>query len=389
MKFNWSLTFLLFIASPVSLADYFETPLQQAKWTLNGSKTYCHLKHDIPYFGSADFVQQSGEVLRFSVEEHRSRPQIVKANLSAFPSPWVHEAINPEQYLVYLETSIDTHHYPRLVVYGDTAETMLDALLQGQYPTFSYVHAASELDLQETRVAVSAIKFIQSYEEFLNCRSRLLPYSLKHLQDSFVYFDQGRNAVSTTGKRTLEKISNYMLEDNNVSVIIGSETHIAGSADKQWFAKRAKAITSFIQQQGIDNRRISINNKLNATSDPLAIRVRIFGPDALRWIFYSKGNTRLTALEKRRLDLLARYMLEHKKYSRLIIHSHTDGKGTRSKNKTVSRKRGQVIKNYLQSKGVEDKMLMVKAHGESKPRKSNRTRRGRAQNRRVRFEFSG
>ena len=380
---------LLFsIVSVESHADFFETPLKQANWTLNGSKTQCHLKHEIPYYGSADFVHNSGETLRFSIQERRVKPQIVKANLSAFPSPWVHEAINPEQYLVYLDAPADIKSYAQLAVYGTTAETMIDALLQGQYPTFSYIRASSELDLEETRVAVSAINFIETYDEFLQCRNQLLPYGIRDLQDSLFYFDNNRQQLNSQVKDAIRKLVNFMDEIKDTRVVIGSETFIGGNADKKWFAKRAEAIANELKKQGISNDRVSVENNFQDAGDQQTIRMRIFGPDGLKWIFYRKGNTKLTRLEKQRLDLLARYMLEYRRYGRLIIHSHTDSKGARAKNKTISRNRANVVKKYLQSRGVPTKLLIVKAHGENRPVSSNRTRQGRAKNRRIQFEFS-
>jgi outer membrane protein OmpA-like peptidoglycan-associated protein len=119
-----------------------------------------------------------------------------------------------------------------------------------------------------------------------------------------------------------------------------------------------------------------------------ALRLQVFGPDALRWIFYRKGNINLTRLEKKRLDLLAKYVLEYYRSGKIIIHSHTDSQGAKSKNKTISRQRGNTVKNYLLNKGIPEKLLIVKAHGERKPIKSNRTSKGRAKNRRIEIELA-
>lgn len=65
--------------------------------------------------------------------------------------------------------------FGQLSVHGDAAETMIDMLLQGHYPTFIYIRDAAALNLEETRVAVSAIKFAESYKAFSACRNDLHP----------------------------------------------------------------------------------------------------------------------------------------------------------------------------------------------------------------------
>jgi hypothetical protein len=50
---------------------------------------------------------------------------------------------------------------------------MIDVLLQGQYPTFIYHRDAPVLNIEETRVAVSAIHFSERYQEFADCRNNL------------------------------------------------------------------------------------------------------------------------------------------------------------------------------------------------------------------------
>lgn len=169
-------TFFLLLLSFRSFADYYQAPLQEAKWEFKQSKSTCYLKQVIPFYGSADFVHRSGEPLHFSIQEQRRKSLIIKATLKAMPAPWMqHDTVSPLDHQVYFDQPASIKDYGRLSVYGDAAEAMIDALLQGQYPTFTYVRDTSSLNLEETRVAVSSIKFTDSYKEFLSCRNNLHP----------------------------------------------------------------------------------------------------------------------------------------------------------------------------------------------------------------------
>lgn len=70
---------------------------------------------------------------------------------------------------------------------------------------------------------------------------------------------------------------------------------------------------------------------------------------------------------------------------RVRIEGHTDNVGEAHLNQELSVKRAQAIRDYFIKKGIDADRLEVTGYGESKPVASNRTRRGRAQNRRVEF----
>lgn len=386
---NKFIIFFTLAFSPSCFAEYFEVPLLKANWTVETSKTSCQLKQEIPLYGSAEFIHRSGDTLQFSIQEQRPKPQVLKASLSAMPSPWQQQdSVSPHDYLVYLDQSSDIRSYGRLAVYGDTAETMIDVLLQGQSPTFTYVRAASDLDIVETRVAVSAIKFFDSYESFTNCRKGMLPFGIRDLQDAVVFFNPGSKTLNQVAKQQINKIASYLKEIRSSQVVLVSETAIMGNADKKWFSRRAASLTKVLAKQGISKDRIKVKGRFTGVLDKNTIRLHVFGPDALKWVFYRKGNINLTGTEKKRLTLLAKYVQSYYRSGSLVINSHTDSLGSKASNKKVSRKRGNVIKRYLESQGVSKNQILVKAFGETRPVKSNRTPKGRSKNRRVEIGFS-
>ena len=69
----------------------------------------------------------------------------------------------------------------------------------------------------------------------------------------------------------------------------------------------------------------------------------------------------------------------------LRIDGYTDITGKASVNKIISQERAETVKHYLIKKGIEPRRLIAKGHGSREPIASNRTKAGRAKNRRVRI----
>lgn len=83
-----------------------------------------------------------------------------------------------------------------------------------------------------------------------------------------------------------------------------------------------------------------------------------------------------------KLDDISATMKENSTYTAEIV-GHTDNIGSEEYNMKLSEKRAQAVANYLASKGVDKSRLTIVPRGESKPVASNKTKAGRAKNRRV------
>ena len=69
--------------------------------------------------------------------------------------------------------------------------------------------------------------------------------------------------------------------------------------------------------------------------------------------------------------------------AKFVVEGHTDSVGRETTNQRLSDSRANAVKKYLTANGVDQFRLSSKGYGESNPIASNRTRAGRAQNRRV------
>ena len=73
----------------------------------------------------------------------------------------------------------------------------------------------------------------------------------------------------------------------------------------------------------------------------------------------------------------------------IIAVGHTDSIGTDAYNQKLSVRRAESVKAYLISKGIEKNRIYTEGKGEKQPVASNKTKEGRAKNRRVEIEVVG
>lgn len=73
----------------------------------------------------------------------------------------------------------------------------------------------------------------------------------------------------------------------------------------------------------------------------------------------------------------------------IIAVGHTDSIGTDAYNQKLSVRRSEAVKAYLVSKGIEKNRIYTEGKGEKQPIADNRTKEGRAKNRRVEIEVVG
>ena len=99
-------------------------------------------------------------------------------------------------------------------------------------------------------------------------------------------------------------------------------------------------------------------------------------------IFFENNSDKLKVASLSQLDELAKILLRYDA-ANLTIEGHTDSVGADDFNMTLSQKRSESVKQYLIGKGISESKLIAIGMGESKPVADNKTKLGKAKNRRV------
>ena len=73
----------------------------------------------------------------------------------------------------------------------------------------------------------------------------------------------------------------------------------------------------------------------------------------------------------------------------IVAVGHTDSVGSDAYNQKLSERRAQAVKAYLESKGIDKSRVYTEGKGEKQPVADNKTKEGRAKNRRVEIEVVG
>lgn len=106
--------------------------------------------------------------------------------------------------------------------------------------------------------------------------------------------------------------------------------------------------------------------------------------EILQQVHFATGKSTILAdsydLLKQVVDVIVRNNVK-----RVSIEGHTDNKGVKAANQTLSEDRARAVKDYLVSQGVDAKRLESVGYGDNKPIAPNLTARGRELNRRVEF----
>ena len=101
-------------------------------------------------------------------------------------------------------------------------------------------------------------------------------------------------------------------------------------------------------------------------------------------IVFQSGSSDLQGTSAVLLDKIAVIAARCSKQG-IQVHGYTDSAGAAQANWTLSQLRAESVASYLAQKGVEKSRLVAIGHGEKNPIASNKTKKGRAKNRRIKL----
>jgi len=132
------------------------------------------------------------------------------------------------------------------------------------------------------------------------------------------------------------------------------------------------ALSSVNFHQNLDEFKRCISNALPYGSDHVKDTA----------IFFDTNKSGLSKQERRKLAEIVMFA-KVDKGMKIELKGHADGRGRRIFNKKLSARRTGAVEKYLISKGVAAMQISQMAYGEGRPVASNRSQRGRKNNRRV------
>jgi len=103
-------------------------------------------------------------------------------------------------------------------------------------------------------------------------------------------------------------------------------------------------------------------------------------------VHFATGKWRILPRSYGLLNQVAQVLKDFPKM-KVSVEGHTDSRGSDAFNQKLSENRAASVKDYLINRGIDPERLRSVGYGEGKPIASNRTRRGRAANRRVEFNI--
>lgn len=122
------------------------------------------------------------------------------------------------------------------------------------------------------------------------------------------------------------------------------------------------------------------------TPEPVNLEQSLNDLFLLEPIQFDSGSARIRAESDATIDAAAELLIANPDGA-LVVEGHTDSKGSRGANQTLSDRRAEAVLNALVDRGVNADRLTSQGFGEDEPVADNATLDGRQQNRRIEFSL--
>lgn len=321
-----SLVFGLFLptVSMIAFADEYIAPVDQSKWTATGDKIACQLSHEIPGYGEAVFEQDAGKRLTFTLEANVNRISPTNVKIIERTASWKAKSEKPRKILAELKA--EPGKYP-VTLDKMTPYQMLSGLANGHDTSLIFQASNDTVIPPEPKKAGKNEK-----------------NEKKDKQEK-----QAKTKVS-------EKIKQP------------SQPKHQGPTEKD-----IVVLSSMGFQKPYQSYLACVNNLVRYNFEEIKKDM----------YFFDSGSRGLTSEVKIKLDALAQFIMHDKNVYRVDLTGHSDSVGGYMANRKLSYERMWLVKDYLVFQGVNPELFTMKAYGDRMPIGKNKTKEGRAKNRRV------
>ncbi|WP_433934612.1 OmpA family protein [Sorangium cellulosum] len=120
---------------------------------------------------------------------------------------------------------------------------------------------------------------------------------------------------------------------------------------------------------------------------PFAVRIEGSQIVILQQVQFPTGRAEIEPESFELLSEVAAVLEEHPEIARVAVDGHTDNQGADQANLRLSQRRALAVVAWLTAHGIDARRLEARGFGARRPIADNRTREGRATNRRVEFQI--
>ncbi|MGL6026372.1 MAG: flagellar protein MotY [Vibrio sp.] len=280
------------LTAPVALAlevRYAATP-QQSSWQMVADTPLeCRLVHPIPNYGNAEFSSRASKQINLDFELKMRRPMGETRNVSLVSLPPIWRPGEAADRITNLQFFKQFDGY----IGGQTAWSLLSELEKGRYPTFSYQDWQSRD--QRIEVALSAVLFQPSYNQFSDCIAKLLPYSFEDISFTILHYDQGNSVeLNKASQKRLAQIAEYIRYNQDIDLVLVStytDSSESNSHSQNLSEQRAQVLREYFQSIGLPEDRIQVQGY--GRRRPIADNASPIGKDKNRRVVISFGRTQV------------------------------------------------------------------------------------------------
>lgn len=234
----------------------YQATMDDSTWVVSESTPLvCQLDHVIPSFGVAHFVSKANRHINmdFSLDMRRITAQTHHVLLRSVPPPW-----RPGRSAKTVAT-LNFYQQFNGRLENQPVWQMLSELDSGNFPTFYFNDWYS--GGEATAVGLSSINFKSHYDRFMQCVSRLLPYSFNDIAFTVLNYKQNSDQLTKESKHKLTMVRNYVKYDPKIDTIeINGYTDSYGGRypNLKLSEKRAQSVKQFFVSQGVDASKVEV-----------------------------------------------------------------------------------------------------------------------------------
>jgi len=174
-------------------------------------------------------------------------------------------------------------------------------------------------------------------------------------------------------------------QDNSVAT---NELRAANKAQGQELDKTASLLDS--EKQARQSAEAKLAGAMKDLADVAAVKQEARGVviTLSGSVLFASGQYVLLNTAKTKLDQVADALQAQDADKRMVVEGHTDSQGSDKVNQPLSLNRGNAVRDYLVSRGVDSDKITAVGLGSTRPLVDNKSAENRANNRRVEIVIS-